>query len=414
MSSKSHYRLEYMGPRALFDPHFLPPNLIGLQKERNILKSILSDSIHDQFPLILSLYGLNGVGKTSLTRKVIQELGISQNGLKNNAEEPNLTIQSCYVNCEKKKPEEILFFLINTLSNTFDYKIDPRPIMKATMVTQMNLLTHLISKTLTKTPQSTFFFFFDSTEYMQPTLINKLKSVCASLSCSLVTSFNLLKSSPYLAEIHKSDFQIQLSTYKPSILERIISDRCELAFKSPIEINIIRYITDMVCEFDCCVPEKCIQVLRELYPIIQSNGYIADTSQIQDACRFQLKGYTINEISIAEFVSDTEIIDRLALDNICSFFQSQNRYYISYGELMYMYNIACESIDCVFERSQFHKLIKNLDRIGLMQPSNLIHNASNKTSLSNLDQEKFVYFLSISPQLFSEILDVSFGLSELD
>jgi len=39
----------YVGPRAIYDPNFIPPRLLFRKKEVNTLSSILRDSISDKF-----------------------------------------------------------------------------------------------------------------------------------------------------------------------------------------------------------------------------------------------------------------------------------------------------------------------------------------------------------------------------
>lgn len=392
MSTKSVIHKSYVGPRALFDPFYVPSELIGLNKEQNSMQSILKDAIQDRYPIILSLYGLKGIGKTTLTRKTIAGLESSK----------SVNLDMHYVNCEEKDANQIVFSLINGISQSLNYDLSAESILHSTPSNQINLLTHLITKTIKS--DELILFFLDSVEYTQPRLINKLMDVCTSQSCILVTSFNILKSSPCLLEFKKPDLQIQLNTYTPTTLEKISINRCNAAFKYPVERMMIRYLSDLVSEFDYCVPESCLRVLRELYPLIERNAYV-DPEQIQDACRYQFKNYSIDEISIAEFISETDLVDRLALDEISSFFQSQTRYYIKYSELANMYKVACESLECQYILNSFNKFTRKLQRVGLLQPSTFINEmVDKKVKITNP-----FYFLTISPQMLNEILDFAFG-----
>ena len=400
MSTKSVFHKTYVGPRALFDPFYLPHELIGLKKEQYSMQSILKDAIQDHYPIMLSLYGLRGIGKTTLTRKTIAALTNSKaNG--------NQHIDMYYVNCEERDPNQIVFSMINGVSQSLNHELDPSSILNASLGNQMNLLTHLITKSTNS--DDPLLFFLGSIEYTQPQLINKLMDVCISQPCYLVTSFNLLKSSPYLSEFKRPDVQIQLNTYEPSSLEKISINRCNAAFKHPVDHSMIRYLTDLVNEFDYCVPESCLRVLRELYPLIEGNSY-ADPGQIQDACRYQFKRYSIDEMSVAEFIAETEIVDRLALDEMSSFFQSQARFYITYKELVNMYKVACENLEYGFNPGSFDKFLLGLQRIALLQPSNF----NRKTNQNLKNQSHQFYFLTISPQMLNEILDVAFGLISFD
>ena len=41
----------YIGPKALFDPNYIPPSLLFRKKEEQSLYAILNDSISDNFYL---------------------------------------------------------------------------------------------------------------------------------------------------------------------------------------------------------------------------------------------------------------------------------------------------------------------------------------------------------------------------
>jgi len=404
MLVKSIAHQKYVGPRALFDPYYTPPELIGLNKERHSMQSLLQDAIRDQYPIILSLYGLRGVGKTALTRKVITNL--QKSNLKSTQK-----LEIYYVNCEEKESSQILYSLINGLSRSQHFDLSPDAILNTSLASQINLLNHLISKSVGS--DSSLLFYLDSIEHSQPNFINKIMDVSISQSCMMVGSFNVLKSSPYLTDFKKSDIQIQLNTYNPASLERISRDRCKLAFKHPVEPDVIRYMIDLVYSYDYCVPESCICVLRKLYPILESDSTMTPEC-IQDICRIQLKDYSIDEIYIAEFISETDMVDRIALDEISSFFKSQSRYYTTYSELGSMYKIACENLKYDFIQSHFQFFVSKLERIGLLQPSTFHPRSHNYSTRTNQNSVTRLYFLTISPQVFSDILDVSFGVVPFD
>ncbi len=415
MPSKSALSKTYVGPRALFDPYYLPPELVGLKKEQKSMQSILADAFQDHYPIILSLYGLRGIGKTTLTRKTLS-------ALKTSTSKNNQQMVMHYVNCEEKNSDQIIFALVNELSQSLSYNLDPNTILDANLANLINLFTHLVSKSknfilgkksIHQDNQEHFLMFFlDSIEYMEPNLFNKINDVCKTQSCYLITSFNLLKSSPYLSDFKKPDLQIQLHTYSPRNLEKISLERCNAAFKHPIDRIMVRYVTDLVNEFDYCVPESCLRVLRDLYPIIEGNSHV-NPEEIQNACRYQFKRFSIDEISIADFISETDIVDRLALDELNSFFQTQTRFYVTHRELINMYRVACESMEYEFQEMNFNRFLRGLLRIVLLQPSNFKcrTNSQIKTSFSTMEK---LYFLTISPQILNEILDVAFGLVAFD
>jgi Cdc6-like AAA superfamily ATPase len=381
------------------------------------MQSILRDAIQDHFPIVLSLYGLRGIGKTTLTRKAIHSLEKSKTKI-------GQPINMQYINCEEKDSSQVVFSMINGLSQSLNYDLEPNSILNATLGNQINLLTHLISK-LSKGKETihpskleeSLLFFLDAIECVQPQVINKLMDLCVSQSCFMVTSFNVLKSSPYLSEFKQPEVQIQLNAYTPNNLEKICKNRCAAAFKHPVNNTMIRYVTDLVNKFDYSVPESCLRVLRELYPLIDGNSNV-DPGKIQDACRYQFKKYSIDEISIAEFISETNIVDRLALDEIGSFFNSQTRFYITYSELVELYKVACENLEYDYKKRNQSKFLKGLQRVGLLQSSSFTEQShlhpQQPLSIYSYENVNHKYFLTISPQMLNEILDVAFGLIAFD
>ena len=49
MIGKLNY--SYIGPRAVFDPNYIPPQILHRSKEEHALYSILNDSLSDNFCL---------------------------------------------------------------------------------------------------------------------------------------------------------------------------------------------------------------------------------------------------------------------------------------------------------------------------------------------------------------------------
>ena len=64
----------YVGPRAIYDPNFVPPRLLFPKKEINTLSSILRDSISDKFCFNALYQGIQGIGKKVIAKKVIDDI----------------------------------------------------------------------------------------------------------------------------------------------------------------------------------------------------------------------------------------------------------------------------------------------------------------------------------------------------
>ncbi len=82
------------------------------------------------------------------------------------------------------------------------------------------------------------------------------------------------------------DFEIPLDTYTRTELYDIVRMRVEDTFPMGLTDEILRYITDLVCEFDASRPKTTIEALKALWPLaaqgreIDSDAVRAATSKI--------------------------------------------------------------------------------------------------------------------------------------
>ena len=98
MIIKSNVNKNYIGPKALFDPNYIPPHLLYRKKEEDSLFSILNDSLSDEFCLSILYHGIDGIGKKVIVNKVLNDLLIQN-------EDFNQINKIC-VDCKEKKFEE--------------------------------------------------------------------------------------------------------------------------------------------------------------------------------------------------------------------------------------------------------------------------------------------------------------------
>jgi len=108
MISKSNINNDYIGPRAIFDPDFIPPNLFFRNKEEKSLYSILIDSIKDEFPINILYQGIQGIGKKVIINKVLKDL------ITNDLE--TFPFYKISIDCKEKSLEELIFSLLTELN----------------------------------------------------------------------------------------------------------------------------------------------------------------------------------------------------------------------------------------------------------------------------------------------------------
>ncbi|MHA1339398.1 MAG: hypothetical protein ACTSRZ_04190 [Promethearchaeota archaeon] len=420
----------YIGAKALFDPFFIPEKLINRSKEEKYVKGLLKDAAEDRFSANIGIYGMRGVGKTVLINKAVKE--VKQILLKQNENEGR--ILPIYVNCESKEFDQILFNIAETLAKYIGIEIDPEFILTSDSSKIWNLIKLLVQKV-----NEPIVLFMDSFEHIEPHLGNKLSIFCKTEKIIQINSFNLLKSSPFLYEFEKPDFKLQLGIYSNNNLLQISQDRCEVAFLKPIDLGLQKFIIDLIIQFDKCIPGPVINILREIYPLLESNSMSRKNSinscKIRDLCRYQFEGFSVDELTIADYINETSIVERIFLDNVCNYFYHSDEYYIDFKNLKEKFIMACESIEINMNEKSFYKILSNLENINLLIPTSFkvadvrgnkkrsklkvkesinsskenLMNYPYKSSNDFFHIKEIPYFLTISPEILNEMLNVAFG-----
>ena len=65
-------KIPYVGPRAIFDPNFVPPVFFPQKSQSMLLQGIIQDALEDEYPTNVNLYGLKGTGKNLLVNHFLQ------------------------------------------------------------------------------------------------------------------------------------------------------------------------------------------------------------------------------------------------------------------------------------------------------------------------------------------------------
>ncbi|MEJ2278745.1 MAG: hypothetical protein P8Y70_13515, partial [Candidatus Lokiarchaeota archaeon] len=123
---------DYYGPRAIFDPLFIPPTLLYRKKEVRTLYSLLKDSLNDQYSLNIQYQGINGIGKKVIVNKVLQEL--KQKKIINN-EDKNI-----FLNCNDKTTKEFIFLFLSELNNKLNLHIELKSFLNSNTPSFWNFL----------------------------------------------------------------------------------------------------------------------------------------------------------------------------------------------------------------------------------------------------------------------------------
>ncbi|MFX1308305.1 MAG: hypothetical protein ACFE8C_01270 [Promethearchaeota archaeon] len=395
MILKSNVNKNYVGPKALFDPSFIPPRLLYRKKEENSLFSILKDSISDEFCLNILYHGINGIGKKVIVNKVINDLLIQNKNIVN--------INKICVDCKEKKLEELIFSLINELITFSNFNFDFRIILNSNISHLWNVFKFVCNKI-----DSHLFFIFNNIEYIEPEIFHKFLQFSKESNITLISTVNKLLRPGTMNLLSDFDFKHKLNFFTYNELYSILKQRVLLSFSHEIDKDLIRYITDLICDQYMPVPGKGIEILRDIYPILKNNKG-SYNYELFEICQNEFDTFQISdEFTILNYLSEEDILTVMFLDNLANFFISKKNYYISFNEILEIYELSCESLEYSKNSNEFDNLVEELLNMGLIKTSKRLNSKNDTYKGFNINNFDF-FFTLINPKQIKVIIDTIFN-----
>jgi len=395
MIAGSNVNKYYVGPKALFDPDYIPPHLLYRKKEEDSLFSILNDSISDEFNLNILYQGINGIGKKVIVNKVLNDL-LNQN-------KDFVKINKICVDCKEKNPEELIFLLLSEINGLSNLNFDIRPLLNSEIPQLWNTFKFICNRF-----DSHLFFIFNNIEYLEPEIFNKFLQFGKESNITLISTVNKIIQPGTMELFSQFDLKKRLNFYNYQELYSILKQRVLLSFSHEIDRNLIRYITDLICEQYVPVPGKGIEILRELYPILKNKNTLGNF-EVLDICQNEFDSFQISdEFSMINYLSEEDILTVIFLDNFSNYFISKNKYYISIKELYELYEISCESLEYKKSYFEFRKIIEEILNIGVVKPSKrTFHKNRAHESFNGVNYDSF--FILMNPKQINIIIDAIFN-----
>ena len=328
MIGKNKFQNLYIGPRALFDPNFIPPTLLHRTKEQNSLVSILNDSIQDQFSLNILYQGIQGIGKKVIVNKVVEDL-LTANNSQN-------YFQTLRIDCKEKYPEELVGSLIIEMSKIHNINLNLNSLLNS------KSLPHLwnIFKLSCKKLDNYLILIFNNAEYIDSDLFKKFLHL-KETNATIISTVNKVLRPSTLDITQLFDQKKKLDYFTYNELFSILKQRTTLTFYHEIDKEFIEYITDLIFEHYAPVPGKGIEIIRELYPSLKEHKNITHTEMI-DVCRNQFDtSESIDEFSLLTYISEADLLTVIFLDNLSNHFVNKSNYYITSNKLKEVYDLSC-------------------------------------------------------------------------
>jgi len=394
MTFKLDINKNFVGPKALFDPNYIPPQLLYRKKEQNSLISILTDSISDEFCLNILFQGINGIGKKAIVNKVINDLSIQNKG--------NINIHKICIDCKEKDFEELIFSILADLINICKFNVNYESLLNSN-------LSHLwnVFKLLCKRIDYHLFFVFTNVEYLKPEIFKKFLHIGKEINITSIYTINKILQPVTIDLLSEVDLKKKLNYFTYKELYSILKQRILLTISHEVDEDLIRYITDLVCEQYVPVPGKGIEILRDIYPILKNKQFIKNWKLIE-LCQNHFDQMQIHdEFSMLNYISEEDFLNIIFLDNLSNYFISKMNYYVSLKELEELYNISCESLEYEKSINEFQNLIRELLNIGILRPSKKALRVKKAYFLDNIANSDS-YFMVISPNQLKAIIDTLF------
>ena len=391
MISAQRINNDFVGPRALFDQTYIPPKILHRKTEEKALYSILKDSLHDEFQLNILFQGIQGIGKKVIVNSVLNDISTL-----------NPELIKIQIDCSEKSVEEILVSLIAEVGSRKNINFDYKSFLNSSILDLWNLF-----KLICRKIDHNITIVFNNIEHIPPEAFKKFLKYGKENKINVISTGNQVLRSSILEIMSEFDFKKKLDYFSFSELNDIIKQRISLAFKNEIDNELIDLITDLIFEHHVPVPGKGVEILRELYPVLNQKMTLKKF-EIYDILQNQFDTLQItDEFSMVSYISESDLLNLIFLDNLSNFFLKRANLYITIQELRELYYVTCESIEYEKNIEEFKHLIVNLRNIGIL-------NASKKNNVNNfryfndnvLNYDN--YFMVINPKQLKPIMDAIF------
>ena len=373
----------YVGPKAIFDQNFIPPQILHRQKEEHSLFSVMNDAITDDFGINILYQGIEGLGKKVIVNKVLNDLQ-NQDYLTSD----NYKIK---VDCKEKKLEELIISLLSEMNRIYNFKLDFQQVLSSNLTDLWNLFKFACQKV-----EYNLLISFNNAEHLNPEIFKKFLLFGKEKKMVLISTINkVLKPSSYDL-LGCFDLKINLNYFSYNQLCEILHQRIALGYTVNLETDLVEFITDLIFEHYVPVPGKGVDILRELYLLFNSKKDYRDYG-LYEIIQKQFDPLQMSdEYSLLTYISEEDFLTIIFLDNLSNFFLKNTRYYINFQELKELYQVSCESLDYNSSLEEFENLINMFQNIGILSTS--------KKDLFTSSR----YFIIVPPKQLKAIVDALF------
>ncbi|MHA1721556.1 MAG: hypothetical protein ACTSXW_00600 [Candidatus Baldrarchaeia archaeon] len=347
-----------VNPAAIFDPFFIPPKLLHRERELEAAEAFVENGINDQYSLHIVVTGIRGIGKTVFVNYLAEQI---QN---------RYGFSKIFINMHDSGSRDFLRRIVYGNSVCFkegSAKEARKGSFLIMVLDDVNPYSDLFCRFLRESKERNIIVFASSNP--NDLLSERRFDFCSNL-----------------------DFVLKLGIYKPNQLFDITLQRARLAFPKEVDVEVIRYITDLVCEFDINRPSISIEILRRLYPLVVSGAEIT----IEDVrkCSHDLLWILNDDLMVLDALRDMRIESILLLEKIAlHLLRRPKRAYLSLREIKELYHLLCDEIGDDAARYLFNECLEEL---------------TNSDVLFRSSFNKKYFYLAIPPKFLLDLIDAIF------
>lgn len=331
-------------PKGLFDPYYVPEKLLYRDRELETIGDIYADSYTDEYGVNCLVHGITGVGMTVFSRYFITKLMPEK-----------FDAYTVYVDAKNKDILEII--------SELNDKIHKETHTPLTFTFDLDVLWMQFKRTAASTPKRGV-FVIDNIDEQNGEVYSKVARLSKEINASTIGVLNshdyrLLTKGPATSMAY--DFEVPLDTYTQGQLYDIVRMRVEDTFPNGLTDEIVRYITDIVCEFDASKPKTSIEALKALWPLasrgkeIDSDTVRAATSEIAQFANDQDYMETIDTISMNDFMT------LLVLESLAEhLMRYKTETYVDRQTLSEIIQVKCEELGIRYAELDIEKSLQTL------------------------------------------------------
>ncbi|MEE9539982.1 MAG: hypothetical protein V3V85_00635 [Candidatus Thorarchaeota archaeon] len=337
-------RPQRISPKGLFDPYYIPDRLLHREREMRMIDSVYRDSYEDDYGINCLVHGITGVGMTVFSRYFLTKIIPEQ-----------FDSYTIYVDAKHKDVLEIVAELNDKI-----HRLSSKPI---TVAFDLDKLWMQFKRTAAASSRRGV-FVIDNIDENKEEIYTKVAMLSKEIKASTIGVLNshdyrLLTKAPATQMAY--DFEVPLDTYTQSQLYDIVRMRVEDTFPLGLTDEIVRYIADLVCEFQASTPRTSIEALKALWPLAQKGQEITSDIVRSATSRITTLGQDDDYMDLIDTISMNDFMTLLVLEALSEhLMRYKTETYIDRQTLNELVMIKCEELGVKHSVDDIDKSLQTL------------------------------------------------------